>query len=309
MRRILLSLVLMITVITAGNAQMRAGEVDIFMGVDFNYRDIYHNDRVFDLLLNLTPGVKWNMGKRWELSGQVFVPIVNQYGKYYKYPRVRVATLSKQMAFGKRWRLRATGGIFTAERYGLDLKGMFIINRWLCLTADVGYTGLFATGNPPKVTSLNVFSAVGGPEVYLDRWALQLKARGGRFITGDYGAICELFRHFKHVSVGIFGQYSDIAGKNAGFKVTAMLPPYKRTRRKVNFRPASFFKFNYYTNAGGHSCREYLTDPDQNDRSGWFDPDLQGWGYDSLHPDYNYVEKQAAKTDSIIDNNPKTKLP
>lgn len=40
-----------------------AGQVDLFMGVDFNYRDLFHNGRVYDFLINLTPGVKWNMGK------------------------------------------------------------------------------------------------------------------------------------------------------------------------------------------------------------------------------------------------------
>lgn len=46
-----------------------AGAVSIFAGVDFNYRDIYFNNRVFDVLLNLTPGVRWEMGKRWQIAG------------------------------------------------------------------------------------------------------------------------------------------------------------------------------------------------------------------------------------------------
>ena len=44
---------------------------DIFMGVDFNYRDLIYNGRVYELLINLTPGVKWNMGKGWQAGKQV----------------------------------------------------------------------------------------------------------------------------------------------------------------------------------------------------------------------------------------------
>ena len=48
--------------------------VDVFAGVDFNYRDIYHN-KVYELLINLTPGVKWHLGNHWQLAGQVLVYI------------------------------------------------------------------------------------------------------------------------------------------------------------------------------------------------------------------------------------------
>lgn len=59
---------------SVGRAQeaSRAGQVDIFMGLDFNCRDIYFNNRVFDVLINLTPGVRWNMGHRWEIAAQAF---------------------------------------------------------------------------------------------------------------------------------------------------------------------------------------------------------------------------------------------
>ena len=57
-----------------------AGQVDIFMGVDFNYRDLIYNGRVYELLINLTPAVKWNMGKGWQAAAQALVPIVNHYG-------------------------------------------------------------------------------------------------------------------------------------------------------------------------------------------------------------------------------------
>ena len=43
------------------HAQKAAREMphcDFFMGADFNYRNIHYNNRLYDLLINLTPGVK-----------------------------------------------------------------------------------------------------------------------------------------------------------------------------------------------------------------------------------------------------------
>lgn len=88
------------------------------MGADFNYRDIYFNNRVYDVLLNLTPGIKWNMGHRWEVAAQVFVPVVNQYGDRYKKVRLNMAVLSKQLVVGQHWKMKLSGGLFGSERYG-----------------------------------------------------------------------------------------------------------------------------------------------------------------------------------------------
>ena len=51
-----------------------AGQVDFFMGVDLNYRDLTHN-KVYEVLINLTPGVKWNMGKQWQVAAQSPNPV------------------------------------------------------------------------------------------------------------------------------------------------------------------------------------------------------------------------------------------
>lgn len=59
MKRRFLSILLALMLFPiAMHCQMRPGQVDIYMGVDFNYRDILFNGRVFDVLLNLTPSVK-----------------------------------------------------------------------------------------------------------------------------------------------------------------------------------------------------------------------------------------------------------
>lgn len=195
------------------------------MGVDFNYRDILFNGRVFDVLLNLTPSVKWNMGHRWEASAQLMVPLINQFGDRYKNVRLNMAVLSKQMAFGNRFKMKVSGGMFGADRYGLDVKGMLLLNSWFALSGDIGLTGFFSLAHGWEASAPGRFTAILGPEFYIAPWNTQITMRGGKFLYGDYGAIGEGFRHFKHVSVGVYAQYSNKGKENFGFKVIVMLPP------------------------------------------------------------------------------------
>ncbi len=265
------------------------------MGVDFNCRDIYFNNRVYDVLVNLTPGVRWNMGRRWEVAAQLYVPVINQYGDKYKYVRFRVASISKQLAVGNRWKMKFSGGIFTAESYGIDMKNMFIIKPWLAVTAQIGLTGYMSMGHRWEASPMTKVTFAAGPEFYLSRWNTQFSLRGGRYLFNDYGVEAEAFRHFRHVSVGAFASYSNLGKENAGFKVIVMLPPYKRVRRRVNFRPANDFRLKYSFEATSYGTRGYATDPEENEREGWFDRDLLPWGTDLMEPDFKYIRKTNKK--------------
>lgn len=281
-----------------GFCQQRAGTVDVFMGVDFNYRDIFWNGRVYDLLINLTPGFKWNMGNRWEMAAQALIPTVNQYGDRYKRVRLNMAVLSKQAAVGQHWKMKVSGGLFGAERYGVDWKNMFVLNRWLALTAQMGLTGYCSMASGWEASTMERITTQVGTEVYLHRWNTQLTVRGGRYVYGDYGVVGEGFRHFRHASVGVYASYSNKGKEDAGFKVVMMLPPYKRKARKVNFRPASNFRLTYSVEADGYANRTYMTDPEQNERTGWFDRDLLPWGQNLMKPDFTTKENKQIKEDA-----------
>lgn len=272
-------------------AQRKAGEVDIFMGADFNYRDIWFNNRVYDVLVNLTPGIKWNMGHRWEVAAQMYVPVVNQYGDRYKKVRLNMAVLSKQLAVGPHWKMKLSGGWFSAERYGVDIKNMVLMNRWLAMTAQLGITGHCSMAAGWEASTMKRITAWIGPEVYLHRWNTQISVRGGRYLYGDYGVVGEGFRHFRHASVGVYASYSNRGKEDAGFKVIMMLPPYKRQTRKVSIRPASNFRLTYSVEANDYANRIYFTDPEENEREGWFDRDLLPWGTDTMLPDFTMKEK------------------
>lgn len=96
-----------------GKAQptVRSGEVDIFMGVDLNYRDIMFS-KPYELLVNLTPGVKWNMGRQWQVAAQA--------GWTASTP-VRWTVPVGADVYLNRWntQLRLRGGRFVYEDYGV----------------------------------------------------------------------------------------------------------------------------------------------------------------------------------------------
>lgn len=275
----------MVEISKAQTATSSAGEVDIFMGLDFNYRDIFQNGRVYEVLLNFTPGVKWNMGRGWQVAGQALVPVYNDYGARYKKIRLNMAALSKELYFNSRWFLKASGGLFGQERYGLDLKGLYVANDWFALEVQAGWTGFCSMAVNWEASTPERWTVLLGTGFYLNRWNTQFRVRGGRFLYEDYGGIVEAMRHFKHCTVGLYAQYSDQGGKNGGFKVVMMIPPYLRRRHKVNFRPASNFRLTYNAQGNAYANRMYITDPEENEREGWLDRDSLHWGNNRMPPD------------------------
>lgn len=268
---------------------VRSGEVDVFMGVDLNYRDIFLS-KPYELLVNLTPGVKWNMGRQWQVAVQVLLPVYNDYGDYYKRVRLNMAVLSKEWYIGKKLFLKGSGGLFSYERYGLDAKLFYTVNSWLALEAQAGWTGFCSMATGWRASTPARWTALAGADVYLNRWNTQLRVRGGRFVYEDYGIVAEGMRHFTHCSVGLYAQYSKEGGRNGGFKVVMMIPPYKRRHRKVNFRPASNFRLTYNIQADRYANKMYNTDPEENEREGWFDRDRLQWGSNTMKPDFEEKE-------------------
>lgn len=265
--------------------------VDVFMGVDFNYRDISFR-KLYELLIRLTPGVKWNMGQGWQLAGQMYIPVYNDYGPAYGHLKLSVAALSKEFDFNGKFFLKTSGGLFSDNRYGLDVKGMYIVKNWLAFEGQLGYTGHGYLGQNMSWGAPDRLTGHLGADFYIPKYDTQFRLRGGRFLYADYGVIFNVMRHFKRITVGAYAQYSNIAGKGAGFQIIALLPPYKRTKRKVNFRPASNFILNYSYFADSGANASYITDPEENDREGWFDTSKIDWGVNSTHTDFIYKDKQ-----------------
>lgn len=286
--------------------------VDIFMGLDWLLSDMNY-ERQYDMLVALMPGFSWDMGNHWKLGGLVYAPIFNQYysqdynhyGSRYDRPYLSILSLSKEMKLGPVY-CKASGGIFAIDRYGLDLKVFAPITRWLALEAQAGLTGRceFNGGyfyDQWVVSGMQRFTFTVGGDIYLSKWNTQLRGIAGRFLYQDLGVQCEAMRHFRHSTIGLYAQWSDRHGIpstttehiDGGFKVTVMIPPYHRKQRLINIRPISNYQMVYSGLANEYNNKLYLTDPEENERDGWFSRDLLKWGSHTMDPDFTIKGKEA----------------
>lgn len=285
MKRILIICFFLIASMVSVNAQyLPSGRVEIFMGAELHYRDLFWN-KVYEAVVNLTPGIKWNMGDQWQLAGQALLPAYNDYGDRFKKIRLNMAVLSKGWDWNNKHYLKISGGLFGQERYGLDLKLMYPVNSWLALDAQVGVTGFCSMAVDWECSKMSRISGWLGTRFYLEKSNTEMRIRGGRFIYKDYGVIAEGMRHFKHCTVGVYAQYSNEGKENGGFKVIMMLPPYRRKARKVIVRPASNFRLTYDIQAQQYAVKMYTTDPEENEREEQFGRE-HNWGVNKMAPDF-----------------------
>lgn len=165
-------------------------------------------------------------------------------------------------------------------------------NSWLALEAQAGWTGYCSMAVDWEASTPERLTALVGANVYLHKWNTQFRVRGGRFVYEDYGAVVDAMRHFNHCTVGLYGTYSNRGGLNGGFKIVMMIPPYKRKRRTVNFRPASNFRLVYSIEGDAYANVTYTTDPEENEREGWFDRNALSWGSNTMEPDFVLKERR-----------------
>lgn len=275
-------------------AQTQTGGVDVFAGVDLQYRDI-HFRRLYDVLLSITPGVRWQMAPGWEAAAQVHVPVYNTYGGHYGRVRLNIADVSWQHRWG-RLALKTSAGVFSHDRYGMDVRTMYMATPWLALEGQAGFTGYARiTAFGWEASPMQRVTGLGAAAVWLKPWSVEMRARGGRYAYGDWGCDGEVMRHFRHTTVGLRARWSRNFGAAFGFNVTVMLPPYRRSKRRVTVRPASAFVFNYTNRSGYLTNVIYDTDPEANVRQGWFAPQVAPWGLNAERPDFYATPKDSVQ--------------
>ena len=255
-------------------------QIELFSGIDLNYADV-NFVRLYDLLINLTPGVKWHMGNDWMLAANAWIPIINDgYERRYNMARLNTAVLSKELHFDEaRQHFKLSAGLFSKERWGADLKWMFPLNEWLLLNAQAGLTKHWALGfdmygdGECHFDGEWIATGIVGANIYLTPWDTEFRLSGGRYINKDYGCQLEVMRHFKYCTISAYAQIHERGNTRysnhkeaGGFKVIMMLPPYKKSNRKLVVRPASNFYLSYIAQSDGISMRMYNTDPEENER-------------------------------------------
>ena len=265
-----------------GLQAQQAGQVELFCGAELNYADINYL-RLYNVLVNVTPGVKWHLGNDWQVAGQAYLPLVNDgYDGRYNMIHLNMANISKEFHFDEaKQHFKLTAGLFGMERYGVDVRWMYPINSWLMVHARMGLVNHWTLGFDFNGTTESDFESghwsklgIAGACVWLNPWNTELRISGGRYLNGDKGMEGEIIRHFNHCSVSLFAQvherYQTLGGSNdtsGGFRVVMMIPPYKKSQKRVVVRPASNFRLTYNAQSDGYSMKKYHTDPEENERT------------------------------------------
>ena len=274
-------------------AQERKMSVDIFSGANFAFRDISYN-RQYDIHLSLTPGFKWNFGDHWQVAGQMYLDIIDQYNdpyysQYYNHKGnifyFGMLDISKELKLGGLY-CKASAGFFSESRFGVDLKLFLPVTSWFAFEAQGGLTGLFSTSNGWGFSPMQRFAGTIGGDIYLAGSNTQLRGVIGSYLYRDFGCEAEAIRHFRHSSVSLYANWNNKEAFDGGFRVVVMLPPYHRKQRTVNIRPASNFYLPYTIMVHEWTNRMYKTDPEENMRDGWFSRDLLDWGSHTMEPDF-----------------------
>lgn len=298
----LLALMLMLVLLCPPRraaAQERKMSVDIFSGANFAFRDISYN-RQYDIHLSLTPGFKWNFGDHWQVAGQMYVDIIDQYNnpyysQYYNHKGnifyFGLLDVSKELKLGGLY-CKASAGFFSESRYGVDLKLFLPVTSWFAFEAQGGLTGLFSTSNGWGFSPMQRFAGTIGGDIYLAGSNTQLRGVIGSYLYKDFGCEAEAIRHFRHSSVSLYANWNNKDAFDGGFRVVVMLPPYHRKQRMVNIRPASNFYLPYTIMGHEWTNRMYRTDPEENMRDGWFSRDLLDWGSHTMEPDFIITPKE-----------------
>lgn len=281
-----LFLVLMLCLLGArqGHAQNQTEpKAELFCGAELSYADVNFT-RLYDVLINLTPGGKIHLGHDWDVAFQGYIPVVNEgYGKRSSMVRLNMANISKTVRMEQaRQYFKLTAGLFGRERYGGDLRWMYPATDWLMFHARAGLTNHWALGSnldDAKEAVFDgkdwIFTGLLGASIWLNPWATELRATGGRYLNSDYGVEGEVIRHFKYCSISLFAQLHEKGAEgnsrwhnnSGGFRIVMLLPPYKKQQnRQVVVRPQSNFRLTYNAQADGYSMRKYNTDPEENER-------------------------------------------
>lgn len=280
-------------------AQERKMSVDIFSGANFAFRDISYN-RQYDIHLSLTPGFKWNFGDHWQVAGQMYLDIIDQYNdpyysQYYNHKGnifyFGMLDISKELKLGGLY-CKASAGFFSESRFGVDLKLFLPVTSWFAFEAQGGLTGLFSTSNGWGFSPMQRFAGTIGGDIYLAGSNTQLRGVIGSYLYRDFGCEAEAIRHFRHSSVSLYANWNNKEAFDGGFRVVVMLPPYHRKQRTVNIRPASNFYLPYTIMVHEWTNRMYKTDPEENMRDGWFSRDLLDWGSHTMEPDFIITPKE-----------------
>ena len=251
------------------------GKVDLVFYPEFFFRNIRYSV-MYEVLLNLNPTLEVSLWKGMKFTGQLVIPIINEYGDLYEKVRPGIVTLSQTFRLPYRTNVTATAGFFSDFRHGFAVYAEHYLprNAWgqFWLDAQLAWTknGRF-DGWVYKHAGGEMVTGLLGVNYYWKRHNAQFALRGHRFMQGEYGVRFQAIRHFRIVSIGLYAtkiQKMPLYGHNgfdAGFMFALNFPPRKSKRHGYIPRPqAGDMSLRYSAGGDKRYGFSFMTAPDDN---------------------------------------------
>ena len=208
-------------------------KIDIVIYPKFNFRN-YTIFKIYTFLITLNPTVEISLWNGMKLTGQVIIPIKNEYGPDYDKVQQGYITLSQDV----RWKnlfLTATVGTFNNFRWGGDLQARYVFKdpRFM-LDGEIAWTGSSRFENWRwKRGDLKRLTWSLGGSFYWPQYNTKFDLHLQQYLLHEKGIHFSMVRYFRHAAIGFYAmkvQHAGNHGFNGGFQFTVNLPPYKYKR-------------------------------------------------------------------------------
>lgn len=232
--------------------------------------------KIYDVLINVAPALEISPFRGTKITGQIIIPIFNEFGGLYDDVRPGYITVQQNFRVENVF-LQATVGNFNQNRWGMDLSFFRPFTKgWLqhfAVKGGVGLTGssYFVNWNwhygPTKLCTWNV-----GGSYYNPQYNVLCEVRVERFLAGDIGVRADMTRHFRRTSIGFYIMKNDYDNLDGGFHFSILIPPMKYKRKRVRVTPAKYFNMEYKAAGLFYNGKSYKTNPGQNKAEENFNP-------------------------------------
>ena len=267
--------------LTANNNSSYRLDIVVYPDITFSN---YRYDRLWSVATYLSPALEMSLWQGAKVTAQLKVPIWNNYADHdYGKLRPGYVSLQQQILSDQQWNVSAAAGLFSLDRYGIDVRGYYHLSTRFDVGMIAGITGSSYdnVNDDLKFGAVNSVNLLACASYFEPRYNLQIDLKGGRFVHDDYGVRLDLLRHYRDYAIGFYGCLSDY-GTNLGFQFSVPMGPKKmgcRRAARVRLPRAYYFSFNENTNSNKEHTFEditqlYQTAPDQTPSSRYWQPEL-----------------------------------
>jgi hypothetical protein len=235
-------------------------------------------DCIYHVSLALAPALEVHPWRGAQLTGQVVLPLwSNDRGSEQRRVRAGVNTLRQDVLLGERLFLRATVGLFTNHRAGVDLRGAYLLWRpdaiserlgTCLLTAEAGYTGQFVCDTRTRYFERwNRWSGAFGLDYYPYGAATRIELQHLYDWEGRQGWRADLTRRFRTVAVGFYAVTAE-REYNVGFHFAIRFRSARpRGDARLRVRGPHYWDWQYTMKSKSYNpgyLQTYETSPDWN---------------------------------------------